>query len=165
MLLLMASLYFNWMPPLMFVTFFKSPLENLKLMAFPAISLAVAMMAISMRMTRSCMLEVLRQDYIRTAQAKGLRSGNVLLNHALKNAFIPVVTVVGIQLGYLLGGTVIIEQVFSIPGVGWMLLQGIYQRDYPVVQGSVLWLALMFVVINLLVDLIYGYLDPRIRYE
>ena len=116
-------------------------------------------------MARASMLEVLRQDYIRTARAKGLREPNVLFKHALKNAFIPVITVIGIQLGGLIGGSVIIEQIFGLPGIGWFLLQGIFGRDYPVVQVSALFLATVFVVVNLLVDLTYAYLDPRIKYS
>jgi peptide/nickel transport system permease protein len=164
MLMLVASRTFQWLPPLMFTPFTQDPAENLKQMLLPALSLAVALMAVTMRMTRSCLLEVLGQDYIRTARAKGLGERLVLARHALRNALIPVITIVGIQMGNLLGGTVIIEQIFGLPGVGWMLLQGIQQRDYPVVQGGTLWLALMFVLINLVVDAAYSYLDPRIRY-
>jgi peptide/nickel transport system permease protein len=165
MLILITSLYFRWLPSVIFVSPLENPAENLKQMVLPAVSLAMALMAISMRMTRSAMLEVLRQDYIRTARAKGLVEQVVLYRHALKNAFIPVITVVGIQMGHLLGGAVIIEQIFGLPGVGWMLLNGIYQRDYPVVQGGVLFLAVMFVLVNLIVDMLYAYLDPRIRYS
>lgn len=164
MLILVASLYFNWLPSVIFVSFIQNPMENLKQMLLPSLSLAMALMAVSMRMSRSAMLEVLRKDYIRTARAKGLVERVVLFRHALKNACMAVITVVGIQIGHLMGGAVIIEQVFGLPGVGWMLLNGIYQRDYPVVQGGVLFLAVMFVLVNLTVDLLYGYLDPRIRY-
>ena len=105
------------------------------------------------------------QDYIRTAQAKGLRGRLILLRHALKNALIPVVTVMGVQLGLLLGGAVVVEQIYGLPGIGWMILNGIYQRDYTLVQGGVLFVAVTFVLINLLVDVLYAYIDPRIRYE
>jgi peptide/nickel transport system permease protein len=115
-------------------------------------------------MIRSSLLEVLNQDYIRTARAKGLHERSVLYGHALKNAFIPVLTVIGIQVGHLLGGAVIIEEIFSFPGMGRFLLNGIYQRDYPVVQGTVLFVALVFSLINVLVDVLYAWFDPRIRY-
>jgi peptide/nickel transport system permease protein len=164
MLILGASLYFNWLPALIYVSPLANPVENLKQMALPAFSLALALMAIVLRMTRSAMLEVLGQDYVRTARAKGLGERLVLMRHALKNALIPVVTVVGVQMGNLFGGTVVIEQIFGLPGMGWTFVNGIYQRDYPTVQAAVLMLALSFVVINLLVDLTYAYLDPRIRY-
>jgi peptide/nickel transport system permease protein len=118
-----------------------------------------------MRLTRSQMLEVLRQDYIRTARSKGLRDQAVITRHALKNAMIPVVTVLGNQLGFLLGGTVVTEQLFSLPGVGRVTRDAIFQRDYPLLQASVLFLAVVFLVINLLVDLLYARLDPRIRYS
>ena len=121
-------------------------------------------MAIEMRMARTTMLEVLRADYIRTARAKGLRDSVVYFKHALKNAMITVITVIGIQLGGLMGGSVIIEQIFGLPGVGWYLLQGILNRDYPVVQATVLFLATVFIVMNLIVDLAYAFLDPRIKY-
>jgi peptide/nickel transport system permease protein len=111
------------------------------------------------------MLEVLRQDYIRTARSKGLSDRVIYFKHALKNAFIPIITIIGIQLGILLGGSVIIEQIFGLPGVGWYLLQGIQARDYPVVQVTALFLATVFVVMNLFVDITYAFLDPRIKYD
>lgn len=165
MLILISSLYFNWFPPLMFVSPMTDLRGNLSQMALPAVSLALALMAIVMRMTRSSLLEVLRQEYIQTARAKGLIEGKVIFRHALKNAFIPVITVVGVQAGYLLGGAVIVEQIFGLPGLGWMLLNAIYQRDYPVVQATVLFISLMFVLANLFVDILYSYFDPRIRYQ
>jgi peptide/nickel transport system permease protein len=165
MLILISSLYFNWLPPLIFISPWADPVGNLAQMALPAVSLALALMAIVMRMTRSSLLEVLRQEYIQTARAKGLMEGMVVFRHALKNAFIPVITVVGIQAGFLLGGAVIVEQIFGLPGLGWMLLNAIYQRDYPVIQGAVLFISLMFILANLFVDILYSYLDPRIRYQ
>jgi peptide/nickel transport system permease protein len=117
-----------------------------------------------MRMTRSTLLEVMRQDYIRTARAKGLREPGVVWNHALKNSLIPLITVAGVQVGYLLGGVVVTEEVFTLPGVGRLILWGVFQRDYPVVQGTVLFVSLLFMLSNLVVDLIYAYVDPRIRY-
>jgi peptide/nickel transport system permease protein len=136
---------------------------SLKYLILPAITLGASLAAISMRMTRSSMLEVLNQDYVRTARAKGLSERLVVSRHALRNSLIPVVTVLGIQAGALLGGTVIVEQVFAWPGLGTMVIRGISQRDYPVVQGTLLFLAFFYVVVNLLVDLIYTYLDPRLR--
>ncbi|SDG00494.1 peptide/nickel transport system permease protein [Sinosporangium album] len=138
-------------------------LDNLRYLILPAVTLGAGLAAISMRMTRSSMLEVLNQDYVRTARAKGLGETVVVTRHALRNSLIPVVTVLGIQAGALLGGTVVVEQVFSWPGLGTMVIRGISQRDYPVVQGTLLFLALFYVVVNLLVDLIYVYLDPRLR--
>ncbi len=130
----------------------------------PALALAAANMAILLRMTRSGMLDVLRQDYVLTARSKGLVERAVIYRHALRNALIPLVTVAGIQVGYLLGGAVIIEQIFALPGLGTLVVNGISQRDYPVVQAAVLFLAGSFVIVNMLVDILYAYLDPKIRY-
>jgi len=129
------------------------------------LSLGLGLSAVVVRMTRSSMLEVLGQEFIRVARAKGLASRAVLLRHALRNALIPIVTVLGLQTGFLLGSIVITEQIFGLPGLGWTLLNGVYQRDYPVVQGTIMVLSVSFVLINLFVDLLYTYLDPRIRYE
>jgi ABC-type dipeptide/oligopeptide/nickel transport system permease component len=134
-------------------------------LVLPAVTLGAASTAIIARMTRSSMLEVIRQDYIRTARAKGLWEQTVMLRHALKNALIPVVTVIGLQFGYLLAGAVITETVFSRPGLGRLLVASITSRDFPVVQGTLMLLSVSFVLINLLVDILYGYLDPRLRYE
>jgi peptide/nickel transport system permease protein len=164
MLLLVASLAFRWQPQLIWVSPFEDPLANLQQMMLPVLSLSVALMAVVMRMTRSSMLEVLRQDYIRTARSKGQREQAVVARHALKNAFIPVVTVIGLQIGGLLGGAVVVEQIFGLPGIGWLIFNAISQRDYPVVQGGVFFVAVVFVLVNLIVDLIYAYVDPRIRY-
>ncbi|MGH2400943.1 MAG: ABC transporter permease, partial [bacterium] len=139
--------------------------DALRHLAGPVLTLTMISIALLVRVMRSSMLEVLGQDYIRTARSKGLREQVVLARHAFKNAAIPVITVQGIQVGFLLGGAVVIEQIFGMPGIGWMILNGIYQRDYPVVQGGVLFVAVVFVLINLLVDLVYAYLDPRIRYD
>jgi peptide/nickel transport system permease protein len=117
-----------------------------------------------MRMTRSSVLEVMRQDYVRTARAKGVAEPGVLWRHALKNSLIPLITVAGVQMGYLLGGAVITEEVFTLPGVGRLLLWAVFQRDYPLVQGTILFISALFMVSNLLVDLVYAYVDPRIRY-
>jgi ABC-type dipeptide/oligopeptide/nickel transport system permease component len=134
-------------------------------MFLPVLSLGLGLSAVVVRMTRSSMLEVLGQDFIRVARAKGLATRAVLLRHALRNALIPIITVLGLQMGFLLGGVVITEQIFGLPGLGWTLLNGVYQRDYPVVQGTVMVFAVTFVLVNLFVDLLYTYLDPRIRYE
>lgn len=142
----------------------QNPLGTLESLYLPAIALGVAIAAILMRYIRSSLLEVLGQDYVRTARGKGLRASAVMLRHALPNAMIPVITVVGFQMGYLLGGTVVIEEIFALPGMGRLVLQAIFQRDYPVVQGVVLTIALLFVVTNLVVDLLYAWIDPRIRY-
>jgi peptide/nickel transport system permease protein len=164
MLLLVTSLFLQWRPELIWVSPFRDPGANARQVLLPVLSLSVALMAVVMRMTRSAMLEVLGQDYVRTARAKGLAEPLVISRHALRNAAIPVVTVIGLQVGHLLGGAVVIEQIFGLPGIGWMILNGIYQRDYPVVQGGVLFVAAVFVLVNLAVDLLYAYADPRIRY-
>ena len=137
---------------------------NLRLLLFPAVTLGVAMGAVVMRTTRSALLDVLSADYIRTADAKGLSRAVVIRRHALKNGLIVVVTILGIQVGYLLGGAVVVEEVFAVPGVGRLLLNAITQRDYALVQGGVLVIAVLFVLTNTVVDILYGYLDPRIRY-
>ncbi|WP_019415778.1 ABC transporter permease [Paenisporosarcina sp. TG20] len=165
MLILFISLQLRLLPPGGFVPFLENPIENLKGMILPAFTLGTSMSAVVMRMTRSAMLEVLGQDYMKTALAKGVTPKLYRYKHAFKNALIPVLTVIGIQIGYLLGGAVIIEEVFALPGVGRLALQAIYQRDYPLVQVTVLMFSLGFVLVNLLVDIIYAYIDPRIRYE
>ena len=137
--------------------------DNLRSLVLPTISLGALLAASIMRMTRSALLEELRKDYLTTARAKGLSGRAVVLGHALRNALVPVVTVVGIQTGYLLGGTVIVEQLFAIPGVGRLALDAVLQRDYPLVQGTTLFIAGSFVLVNLLTDAIYGLIDPRIR--
>jgi peptide/nickel transport system permease protein len=164
MLILIASRYFRWGAALIYVSPFEDLIENLKQMLLPSLALALGLTAVVMRMTRSSLLEVLSQDYIRTARAKGLLERGVLYRHALRNALLPIVTIVGIQTGHLLGGAVIIEQIFGLPGLGWFLLNAIYQRDYPAVQAGVLILAIIFVVTNLVVDLLYAILDPRIKF-
>jgi peptide/nickel transport system permease protein len=164
MLILFFSLYLRWMPPVMWVDLFSDPRRNLTIMVLPALCLGTAAAANVARTTRSCMLDVLNSDYVRTALAKGLAGRAIVLKHALKNAMIPVVTVVGLQLGILLGGTVVVEEVFTLPGVGRLVLWSIYQRDYPVTQSTILFIAALFMGLNLAVDLLYGYLEPRIRY-
>lgn len=164
MFLLISSTVFRWVPPLKWVSPWEDLGQNLQIVIVPALLLGLQPMAIIMRMTRASMLEVLRQDYIRTAYAKGLAERLVLIRHALQNAFIPVLTVIGVQFGALMGGSVIIEQIFALPGVAFFLLSGIYNRDYPVVQSTVLLLSAIFILVNLAVDMLYGYVDPRIRY-
>ena len=164
MLILILSLAFRWAPPLEWVSPAIDLSANLNMMMLPGFCLGTASAAVIMRMTRSCMLDVLRQEYIRTARAKGLAERIVLGSHALKNAMIPVVTVAGLQIGYLLGGTVVVEEVFSLPGIGRLVLSAIYQRDYPTVQGATLLIAVMVMAVNLVVDALYAFLDPRIRY-
>ena len=165
LLIIAASFLFRWLPALIFVSPWADPWMNLQQMFLPVLSLALGLAAVVVRMTRSSMLEVLSQDFVRVARAKGLSARAVLLRHALSNALIPIVTVLGLQMGYLLGGVVITEQIFGLPGLGWTLLNGVYQRDYPVVQATVMLFAATFVVVNLLVDLLYTWLDPRIRYD
>ena len=164
MLILFFSLYLRWMPPIVWVDLFTDPRRNLTIMLLPVVCLGTASAANIARTTRACMLDVLRSEYVRTAAAKGLTQRVVVLKHALKNALIPVVTVVGLQAGILLGGTVVVEEVFTLPGVGRLVLWSIYQRDYPVTQSTILFIAILFMTINLAVDLLYRYLDPRIRY-
>jgi peptide/nickel transport system permease protein len=164
LLILFVSLVLHWLPPVGFVSLLDNPWLAVQTLILPSLALGTAVAAFIMRLVRSSLLEVLRQDYVRTARAKGLRDQTVLYRHALKNAFIPVLTVIGVQVGYLLGGAVIIESIFSLPGMGRLLLDSISNRDYSIVQGGVLFIALIFSLVNLSVDLLYGWLDPRIRY-
>jgi peptide/nickel transport system permease protein len=158
------SLYLRWLPNTGgYVEFVQDPLANLGLLLFPAITLGLGLAAATMRMTRSAMLDVLGADYVRTATAKGLAPRVIVRRHVLKNGLVVVVTLLGIQVGQLLGGAVVVEEIFSVPGVGRMLLAAIVQRDYALVQGAVLGIAILFVAVNIFVDLLYGYLDPRIR--
>jgi peptide/nickel transport system permease protein len=165
LLLLFTSRVFGWVPPITYVPFFDDPLTNLSQFILPAISISVFTLAIVMRMVRATMLEVLSQDYVRTARAKGVRHRLVVYRHALRNALIPVVTIIGFEIGILMGGAAIVEIIFGLPGVGYVLLQSIFNRDYPVVQGATLLIAVIFVVANTLVDIVYGWLDPRISHE
>jgi peptide/nickel transport system permease protein len=165
LLIIGASSLFGWLPALIYVSPWSDPWTNVQQMFLPVLSLALGLSAVVVRMTRSSMLEVLGQDFIRVARAKGLSTRAVLVRHTLRNALIPIITVLGLQTGFLLGGVVITEQIFGLPGLGWTLLNGVYQRDYPVVQGTVMVFAVTFVLVNLLVDFLYTCLDPRIRYE
>jgi peptide/nickel transport system permease protein len=161
--LLFTSKVFEWVPPIRYISPVDDLWGNLKQMALPAFAVAIQLMAIEMRMTRTTMLEVLNQDYVRTARAKGLRDKIVIYRHALRNALIPVITVIGFQVGALMGSSAIIEVIFGLNGVGNTLLQAIFNRDYPLVQAAALYLATAFVLINLIVDLLYAYVDPRIK--
>lgn len=155
----------NWLPVAGYQPLSAGLWENIRYLLMPAFTLGFAQSALLARITRSMMLEVLAQDYIRTARAKGLSEAVVVLSHALRNAMIPVITVIGLSFAILLGGAVITEQVFNIPGVGRLLVQAVSRRDYPLVQGIVLIIAAVYVIVNLVVDLIYAYLDPRIRHR
>lgn len=164
LMILFISLKLGWLPSGGFISFIEDPIANLKNMTMPTIALGTTVAAVVMRMTRSSMLEVIGQEYIKMARAKGVRNTRLIWKHALKNALIPVVTVVGIQIGYLLGGSVVIEQIFSLPGIGQLALQAISKRDYALLQGTILFIATAFVIINLIVDIIYAFLNPKIRY-
>ena len=159
------AIWFRWIPPIGFSPIWVDPARNLSQLLIPAVIIGARLAAVSMRMTRSSLLEVLRQDYIRTARAKGLRERAVIVGHAFKNAFIPVITIIGQQFSVLLGGTVIVEFIFLQPGVGSLMLDAVQLRDYTLIQGAVLFFATVIVVMNLLVDLSYAWLDPRIRYS
>ena len=165
LLILAVSLYLPWLSSFAFVPLLQNPLRNLETMILPACTLAVGLSAILIRMMRVAMLEVLRKDYLRTARAKGLPRRRVLGKHALRNALLPVVTIVGLQVGYLLGGAVIVENVFTLPGVGRLVVQGIQQRDYSLVQSLIFVIAGLVILVNLIVDLCYAWIDPRIRYS
>ena len=164
-LLLVFGLMLRWLPQQQFVTFLANPQQHVQLLILPVVTLAAGTSAVMMRITRASMLEVVRQDYVRTARAKGLPNGVVLVRHALRNALNPVVSLVGLELAVLLGGTVIVETIFGWPGLSSLLLAGVRSRDYPTVQGVVLVIAVLTILINLAVDLVYGLLDPRIRYS
>ena len=164
LMLFILGYYFNWVPPLDYADLWEDPLTNMTQMIFPALALGYFNTAFAARLTRSTMLEVLHEDYIRTARAKGLKEVVVIGRHAIKNAFLPVVTIVGFQLGRLFGGAVVIEAIFVVPGMGTLLVQSVLIRDYPVVQAVILMIALIVLALNLIVDLLYGWLNPRIRY-
>ena len=165
LILYFLAKYSGWIPPITFVSPFKDPLGNLSQFIFPAIVVGTAQAAVAARMTRSSMLEVLREDYIRTARAKGLKERLVISRHALKNALIPVVTITGLQIAHLIGGTMVTEVVFNVPGMGQAMVEAVQLRDYPVVQALVLVITLGYVFVNLLVDLLYSWLDPRVQYH
>lgn len=161
----LPAMWWNYFPPLFFVSFFENPIANLQQFMLPAIVLASNLLGSVARMVRSSMLEVLRQDYIRTAYAKGLTARVVIQRHALRNGFIPVLTFIGLQLSNLLGGTVIIESIFALPGLGTLTISAVSTKDYTVIQGCVLFFGMTVVLVNLLVDLSYGLIDPRLRHS
>jgi peptide/nickel transport system permease protein len=163
LLVLAFSIWLRWFPPLGYLELNLDPLGNLKTMLLPALSLGLPFAAIMMRITRSSVLEVLNQDHVRVARAKGLLSSNVLSRHVLPNAAIPIITVAGIQFARLLGGAVIVETIFGLPGIGRYVFEAISMRDYPVVQGVTLVVALAFVLVSLVVDVLYAAVDPRLR--
>ena len=164
LVILIPSLLWAYSPPIGYVPFFENPWTNMRQFVPPALVLAAGTSAVIMRLSRSALLEVLRNDYIRTARSKGLRERAVIYRHALKNALIPVITVVGLQFAVLLGGTVIIESIFALPGIGLLTLEAIFRRDFALVQATTLLIAVGFVLVNLAVDVAYAWLDPRIRY-
>ena len=163
MLILAFSLGLGMLPSSGWVPFSQDPVENLRHVALPAIALAAGLAAVLIRVTRAAMLDVLSQDYIRFCRAKGVSETRVVLKHGLRNAAIPITTVIGMQAGYLLGGAIVVEQVFSLPGVGRLVLDSVLQRNYPVVQASVLVVGVMFIVANLAADMLYTVLNPRLR--
>lgn len=165
MLILLFSIKLDWLPVSGYVSPRTSVTEWLAHIIMPSIALGAGLAASVSRMTRSAMLDVLNQDYIRTARAKGLSERVTLVTHTLKNAMLPIITVIGLQLGFLLGGAVVVEEVFAVPGVGRLLIYGIGNRDYPLIQGVVMIFAISFILINLVVDLLYSILDPRIRFQ
>jgi peptide/nickel transport system permease protein len=165
MLLLTFGVSLRWLPPSGYISPFDDPVMGIKYLIMPAVTLGVGLAAPLTRFIRSGMLDVMSADYVRTARAKGLTGRLIVFRHALKNAMLSVVTIFGVLIGSLLGGSIITESVFNWPGIGTLLLQAIQQRDYGIVQGVVLFISLIFLVVNLLVDLTYAYLDPRIRYH
>lgn len=161
---MLPAIWFKWLPPTNYVPIYEDPIQNLKQFILPALALGYYLSAVTMRMMRSQMLEVLRQDYIRTARAKGLRERAVIMRHSVRNALIPVVTVMGSQMGALLSGSIITEQIFVLPGLGRLTLWALQVRDYPQIQANILMIVLITLILNLLTDISYGWLNPRIRY-
>ena len=165
MVMLYPAIWWGWSPSVELITFAENPLGNFGMFLIPAVILGTGMAAATMRMMRTMMLEVLRQDYIRTAWSKGLRERVIIIGHAIKNAFIPVVTLIGLQLPLLIGGSVIMEEIFVLPGIGRMFVDALDSRDYPVISAINLVFAATVLGINLLIDLLYAFLDPRVRYK
>jgi peptide/nickel transport system permease protein len=165
MVIVFPSLWWGWSPSTMYVPFTVNPGENLLQFIIPAIILGMSLAGVVMRMSRTMMLEVLRQDYIRTAWAKGLKENVVIARHALKNAMIPVITIIGLQIPFLIGGTVIVEQIFGLPGLGRLIVDAAFQRDYPLVSGIVLVISVGVLILNLIIDFTYGFFNPRISYD
>jgi peptide/nickel transport system permease protein len=165
LILVFGAIWFRWVPPMDYVPFSEDPIKSLSQLLVPSFILSISLSAGIMRMTRTMMLEVMKEDYIRTARAKGLAGWVVVVRHALKNALIPVLTIMGLQIAVLIGGTVIMESIFVLPGMGKYLLDAISWRDYPAIQGINLFICTWIICINLIVDLMYGLFDPRIRYR
>lgn len=164
-LILVLLIAFQYSPPLSFTPFFKDPVENLSQLIWPALAVGYRYSAVATRMTRSTLLEVMREDYVRTARAKGLRESLVVVRHALRNAFLPVVTVIGLEFAFLLGGLLVTEQVFNLNGIGKLMVEAVLRRDYTMTQALILLVASVFVLVNFLVDLLYVWLDPRVSYR
>jgi peptide/nickel transport system permease protein len=164
-IILAFVIYFQWLPPLTFTSIWVDPKANFMQLIWPALAVGYRYSAVATRMTRSTVLEVLREDYIRTARAKGLWEGAVLIRHALKNALLPVITVIGLEFAFLVGGLVVTEQVFNLNGIGKLFVEAISQRDYTMVQSLVLLTSFVFIFVNFLVDVINACLDPRVKYE
>ena len=165
LVMVFPSIWWGWAPELTYVPFTRDPATNLKMLLLPAVILGTSLAALNMRLMRTTMLEVMRQDYIRTAWAKGLGETMVVLRHALRNALIPVVTLLGIEVAGVIGGSVILEQIFVLPGMGLLLLEAVSSRDYPVITGIFLIVGVCVMLINLFVDLSYGFFDPKVRYH
>jgi peptide/nickel transport system permease protein len=165
MLIVVFGLWLGWLPTFGYTSLFADPVKGLQQLVLPSIALGTALAAVVTRMLRSSMLDVMGEDYIQTARAKGISRRKIIRKHALRNALIPTVTVIGLQIGYLMNGSILVETVFAIPGMGRLLANGVFQRNFPVVQGTVIVIALIFIAVNLLVDLVYAYLDPQISYD
>ena len=164
MIIFFLVMWFNWIPPLGYVDLWENPWTNVQQLFFPAVALGFSNMAFISRVTRSAMLEVLREDYIRTARSKGLQERVVISRHALKNALLPVVTVSGYEFGRLIAGTVIIEVIFLVPGMGRLLVDAVFHRDFAMVQAIIVMITVVVVLLNVVMDLLYAWLNPRIRY-
>jgi peptide/nickel transport system permease protein len=165
LIMIYPSLWWGWSPSMEVVSFFKDPLGNLAVFVIPSIVMGMSLTGGTMRMMRTMMLEVLRQDYLRTAYAKGLSERVVIMRHAIKNALIPVITIVGMQLPLMIGGSVIVEQIFCLPGMGRLMLSALLDRDYPTISAITVILSVFTLLCNLFIDLMYGWLDPRVKYE
>ena len=165
MIMVYPSIWWNWSPPIEYVSFFQNPIENLKMFVLPAFVIGMTSAGGMMRWIRTMMLETLRQDYIRTAWSKGLRERTVIFRHTLKNSLIPVITIFGYQIPMLVGGSVIIEQIFSLPGIGRLMLDALIKRDYTVVAAINMFISIVVLSTNIIVDLAYGWLDPRVKYK
>jgi peptide/nickel transport system permease protein len=165
LVVVLPSIWWGWSPPVEYPSLFQKPIENLTYMWIPAAVVGLFIQGAIMRTLRTTILDVMRQDYVRTAWSKGLKEGIVMFRHVLRNGLIPVVTVIGLQAPYLIGGTIVIERIFLIPGLGNMLVSGIFERDYTVISGASLFFTFFILIVNLLTDLSYAFLDPRVRYR